>query len=594
MPTNPNKLSQFWQELKRRRVVHVITVYASASFVIIELANNLTEPLNLPDKLATIVVVVLAIGFPLAVILAWIYDLTPEGIEKTKAAEETEGDEITKVPNAWRIATYVSFVVIVGLLTLNIVGGPKQLRAGDIQSIVILPFDNFTGDDQLDYFVEGMHASLINDMGKVSGLRVICKTSASAYKDLGLTASEIAKELNVDAVVEGSVMCLGDSICSQFRLVNTTGEEKQIWNADYIEEKSQILNFYNRVTRRIADEVKIELTSREEQLFAETRTIDPEAYDAYLKGQYYWEKLDPESMKRAEEYFKIAIEREPEWAEPYARLSSVYSAFYPLPKSVTLPLKYKYLNKALELDPNSAEAHYINAITAVWTEFDWDKGEKEFLKSIELNPNNALCHLYYSHLLMILRRSEESVQQAKLGLELDPLKPLVLSLYGVVMLNEGDYQSAIQHFEKALSIDPNFGFAAGNLFQVQFDLLYRNGNYEKWIELWEKNRARGIWNEEGIAAVLNTFQEAGHIAAIEEMFKMNEKYGDSCYMSDGVKEERYLKLKDYDKVMDIREKQYEMRTLNAAYMAKNMYYSVLKDTPRYIELLKKMNLPHDD
>ncbi len=595
MATNSNKLSQFWHELKRRRVVHVITVYASASFVLIELINNLTEPLSLPPKLATIVVVVLAIGFPLAVILAWIYDLTPEGIEKTKAAEETEGDEITKVPNAWRIATYVSFVVIVGLLTLNIIGGSKQLHAGDIQSIVILPFDNFTGDDQLDYFVDGMHASLINDMGKVSGLRVICKTSASAYKDLGLTASEIAKELNVDAVVEGSVMCLGDSICSQFRLVNTSGEEKQIWNADYIEEKSQILNFYNRVTKRIADEVKIKLTSEEEQLFAETRTIDPQAYDAYLKGKYYWEKLDPESMKMAEEYFKIAIEREPEWAEPYARLASVYSVFYPLPKSVTLPLRYKYLNKALELDPNSAEAHYVNANTAVWVELDWAKGEKEFLKSITLNPNNALYRLYYSHLLMILRRSEESVQQAKLGLELDPLKPLALSLYGVVMSNEGDYQSAILHFEKALSIDPNFGFAAGNLSHQQLNLFYRNGDYERWIELWERKKARGIWNEEGIATVLNTFQEAGHIAAIEEMFKMNEKYGDSCYMGDVVKEERYLKLKDYDKVIDIFEKRYEMRTINAAYMATNMhYYNVLKDKPRYIELLEKMNLPHND
>jgi tetratricopeptide (TPR) repeat protein len=194
---------------------------------------------------------------------------------------------------------------------------------------------------------------------------------------------------------------------------------------------------------------------------------------------------------------------------------------------------------------------------------------------------------------MILRRSEESVQQAKLGLELDPLKPLALVLYGNVMVNEGDYQSAIQHFEKALSKDPNFGLAAGYLSQVQLDLFYRNGDYEKWIELWEKNRARGLWNEEGITTVLNTFHEEGHIAAIEEMFKMNEKYGDSCYMHDLVKEERYLKLKDYDKVMDILEKRYEMKTITAN-VALNKYYNVLKDTPRYIELLKKMNLPHDD
>ena len=135
MSSQPDRLTHFWHELKRRRVVHVITVYASASFVLIELVNNLTESLSLPPKLATIAVVVLAVGFPLAVILAWIYDLTPEGIEKTKSAKETDNNELTRVPNAWRIATYVSFVVIVGLLTLNIVGGPKQLRAGDIQSL---------------------------------------------------------------------------------------------------------------------------------------------------------------------------------------------------------------------------------------------------------------------------------------------------------------------------------------------------------------------------------------------------------------------------------------------------------------------------
>ena len=159
MPQKISKLSQFWQELKRRRVVHVVTVYASAAFVLIELVNNLTEPLNLPPRLSTIVVIVLAVGFPLAVILAWIYDLTPEGIEKTRAADEAEGPEKVRVPNAWRIATYVSFVVIVGLVTINIVGGSKTLHAGDIQSLVILPFDNFTGDDALENMVSGMPVS---------------------------------------------------------------------------------------------------------------------------------------------------------------------------------------------------------------------------------------------------------------------------------------------------------------------------------------------------------------------------------------------------------------------------------------------------
>ncbi len=263
MSQRRRNIPHFWQELKRRRVVHVITVYASASFVLIELVNNLTEPLNLPPRLSTIVVIILAVGFPLAVILAWIYDLTPEGIEKTKSVEETVGPEKTKVPNAWRIATYVSFVVIAGLLTFNIVGGPKGLRAGDIRSLVILPFDNFTGDDDLEYFVSGMHASLIGDMGQVGGLQVKVQDLLHLpSRDMEMTLPEIASELGVDAALETAVMCLGDTICIQLRLVSTTGDEKQLWVADYREEKSQVLNLYNRITKQIAEEVMVELTQR--------------------------------------------------------------------------------------------------------------------------------------------------------------------------------------------------------------------------------------------------------------------------------------------------------------------------------------------
>ncbi|HKK41914.1 MAG TPA: tetratricopeptide repeat protein, partial [Bacteroidales bacterium] len=363
------------------------------------------------------------------------------------------------------------------------------------------------------------------------------------------------------------------------------------------EEKSQIMNLYNRITKQIANEVKIELTTDEERLLAENREVDPDAYDAYLMGKFFWEKLDPESMHKSLEYFQLAIEKEPEWADPYAGLANSWSMFgtlfRTLPKSVTLPKTYEYLNKALELDPNSAEAHYVKALTAVWTEFDWKKGEKAFLKSLELNPNDALCHLYYAHLLMILRRSEEAVHQANLGLKLDPLKPLVLGLYGVVMRNEGDNQSAILNFEKALSIDPNFGFAAHNLFDIQMQSTYNNGEYEKWFELWEKKtRALGHWNDEGREAVLKVFHEKGILSAFEEMFKMNEKYGYSCYMSGAIKAERYIRLGKYDKALECLEKDFEMRDMSMTYISTDVYiFNKLKDNPGYIALLRKMNLP---
>ena len=178
MPGKPSNLEQFWQELKRRRVIHVITVYASAAFVIIELVGNLAEPLNLPSRLPTIVVIVLAIGFPLAIILSWLYDLTSEGVERTKPLNEIKDGERSTVPNAWKIATYVSFVVIIGLVVFNVMGRGNQIRPGDIQSLLILPPKNYTGDDQLDIFISGMHSALIIDIGRISEINVISKTTS--------------------------------------------------------------------------------------------------------------------------------------------------------------------------------------------------------------------------------------------------------------------------------------------------------------------------------------------------------------------------------------------------------------------------------
>jgi TolB-like protein len=420
MAGKPNKLSQFWSELKRRRVVYVVTVYASAAFVIIELVNNLTEPLNLPPDLATIAIILLAVGFPLAVILGWIYDLTPGGIEKTKPFEESGKETVKAVPNKWRITTYASFLVIAGLVVLNIVRGPGKLHAGDIQSIVILPFENYTGDEQMANMVAGMHSLLIGDMGRISGLRVIGKTSSRIYREVDMTAKDIARELNVDAVVEASVMCVGDSVCMQFSLVNTTGDEEQLWVGDYKEDKGQILNMYNRVTKKIAEEVLIELTDQEEQLLTKDRAADREALDAYIRSHRYWGDLSTEAMNKAEEYLTLAIEKDPDWAPLYSAKAILWGARLQMGQVENESGRqklYEYLNKANELDPNFIDFNFVNAVISVWTEWNWDKGEKEFLKALAVSPNHVMSRMYYAHLLMTLQRIDEALVQAKLALD---------------------------------------------------------------------------------------------------------------------------------------------------------------------------------
>jgi len=481
MPDHTDKLHRFWQELKRRRVIHVITVYASASFVLIELVNNLAEPLHLPSTLATILIIILAVGFPLTIILSWLYDLTGEGIEKTKPIDEVPEGQLTKVPNAWKIATYTSFVVIIGLLTLNITGNGTKLRAGDIQSLVILPFDNFTGDDGLEYFVSGMHSSLIGDIGKISGLRVISKTSSSTYKDMDMSVPQIAAELDVDAAVEASVMCLGeDSICIQFKLISAFPEEKQLWIADYKEEKSQILNLYNRVTKHIAEEVQVELTPSEERLLAEVLMVDKEAYDAFLRGRYYWDDLSPESLNKALEYLNLAIEKDPDFAPPYAGIAQVWVGLAQMgfaPPEIAGPKIYENINKALELDPDFADSHFINGIIAVWTEWNWEKGEKEFLHALAINPNDAMSRIYYAHLLMSLQRTDEAQSQGLRAAELDPLNPLLLGLYGVVLCDAGRWEEAYEACEKGLTLDPGNFFTTSVMEFVAYHLERYEASY---------------------------------------------------------------------------------------------------------------------
>ena len=590
MPQSSGGLSRFWRELKRRKVLRSLAIYAGTAFIILEAVTIIFPRWRFPEWTIDLVLWLLILGTFVNVIIAWFYDITPGGMQRTKALEDENFSEKPSSSKGWKAATYISLVVIIGLVALNILGGPKSLQAGDIQSMVILPFDNFTGDDQLDYFVEGMHASLIGDMGQVSGLKVKSRTSSNAFKDMDMTIPEIASELGVDAALETAVMCLGDTICVQFRLVSTTGDEEQLWVGDYREEKSQILNLYTRITKQIADEVLVELTSDEEVLLARSKTVDPDAYDAYLKAQYHWNQFSQEGVQLAWDYFQRAIDLDPDWADPYAGMAITWMTvgyFGMVPMSMATPKINFYLEDALKLDPNSAYAHYVKAVHTVWAEWDWEKGEREFIRSLEINPDNAHCRMYYAHFLFGQRRQDEAIVQANLGLELDPLEPVTLCLYGVVMLNVGDYHKAVEVLEKAFSINPDFGFVKSQLVRA-----YRwSGQYDDWIGLWKQITC---WDEEHKLAVENSLNEEGYVAAVETLLNINEKYGKpGCQMSDNTKIMWLIETRDYDQAYTYLEKVDEEGNLDLAYLASNFFgYEHFKSYPGYVALLKKYKLPY--
>lgn len=590
MPDKSDGLSRFWKELKRRKVLRSLAIYAGTAFIILEASTIIFPRWNFPDWSIDLVLWLLVLGAVINIFVAWVFDFTPQGIQKTKSMEDVEENEKQSGSKGWKAATYASLLVIVVLIVLNIVSGPKQLRAGDIQSLVILPFENYTGDDQLENMVAGMHSMLIGDMGRLSGLRVIGKTSSSLYKKAEMSAGDIASELNVDAVVEATVMCMGDSICMQFRLVSTTGEEEQLWVGEYREEKGQILNLYNRITKLIAEEVRIELTENEEKILARDRGADRDAIDAYIRSYSYWNDLSREAMDKAEGFLNQAREEDPEWAPIYAGLALVWAGRMQMgimkPDTCRM-LVSKNIERARELDADFADSHFINGIIFIWTDWEWEKGEKELLQALAINPNHAMARMYYAHLLLSLQRMDEAMIQGKLALELDPMNPLILALYSVVLKADNRHQEVLECLEKALAIDPDHSFARVQLKRA----LYNLGYYERNLEQQEASLAQNMGANK-VPDLVSIYRKDGRLPAYQEVARLWEILLEGYSYKPLFMSMHYHRIGEYEKNMDALEKAYEMHNPSMPYAAVGNRFEALHDSVRFLAILDSMHLPH--
>jgi len=514
-----NRLSRFWQELKRRRVLHVITVYATASFAIIEVIGNLSEPLNLPTRLSTILIIVLAVGFPPAIILSWLYDLTSGTFERTKPLDETEEEvKPVSVPNAWKIATYVSFVVIVGLVVLNITSRANFIKRGPIDSLIILPLHNLTGDTTLNIYIEGLHSMLITRMKETTGLNVLSKVTSDLYKNTDKTIEQITKENNVDAAMEFDVLCFGETICFEPRLIRGGNKERQVWNDDYSEPKGNLLNVWNKIISQIADKVKLYLTPEEKVKLAVSRIINPEAIDAiaYVEGLNTYLNFSYDTLIKAMDLLNHAIELEPDWAELYDKRGVVWYWYwlfgYESPDS-TYPKVHENINKAIELDPDNAGAHLLIAELAYNQEWNWEKAEKEY------KIFDSIAHidtdLRYTGLLRILQRPEEAKKLVDRAYKRDPKSPFVKGYYALSLCYERDYKSAMSILEDLLATDPDNFQSHMMIEQAAFGY----GNLNRMFEATKHIFTRYQFDEEAIAEIEKIYDKRGFNAAYEEIIR---------------------------------------------------------------------------
>jgi TolB-like protein len=493
------------------------------------------------------------------------------------------------IPGLKIALAFIGFVIIIGLVVLNIVRRGNIIKPGMIQSLLILPFDNYTGDEKLDYFVSGMHSSLITDVGKIGSLRVISKTTSDIYKNAHKSLPQIASELNADAVVESQVMCLGDSICLQVRVIRADRKEKQLWVGDYKEDKRKILSLYNEVTRQIADEVMIKLSSEEERLLSKSRSVDREAYDAYLSSKFYWDDLSRESLRKALNFLNNAVEKDPGWAPLYSGLAKVWLGIQQNgfePPSVTSKEIYQNLNKALELDPDLSDSHYLSGMMAYLIEWNWEKGEKELLKALAINPNDVYSRIYYAQLLSILQKPDEALKQGQLAIKLDPSNPVIQSTYSALLSSLGDCKAAQIYAGEVIAVEPksylgNYALECAAFQCKDYETTLKAVKYSLPFRI-EENRFEEI---------KRIFHDQGFAAAFKEITQQMEVFASNNPVSPIDMATKYIYADQPDKAMDWLERGYELRDPNMPYIATHCYnLDPLFSNPRFIEIVRKMNL----
>ena len=347
-----------------------------------------------------------------------------------------------------------------------------------IRSLAVLPLENLSGDASQNYFADGITDELITDLAQISALRVISRTSVMVYKGARKPLPQIARELNVDAVVEGTVLRSGDQVRITAQLIEAS-TDKHLWSQSYEGQLRDTLALQDRVAKAIADQIRINLTPQEQAALKSVRVVNPEAYESYLKGRYFWNKRTADSLKVALAYFDQAIEEDPKYAQAYSGLADTYALLgdwqyaVMVPKEA-LPKAKAAALKALELDGTLGEAH--NSLAFLLDGFDWDldSGGREFRRAIELNPGYATAHHWYAWHLSLLGQYDEAIAEMRKAESLDPLSLIINSDVAELLVLAHSYDESIRQSRKTIEMDPNFALAHNQLAQAYLEKhMYR-------------------------------------------------------------------------------------------------------------------------
>ena len=477
----------FFAELKRRNVYKVAVAYAVVGWLLIQVATQVFPFFEIPNWAVRLVVLVILIGFPVALVIAWAFEITPEGLKRT---ESGEAQPQPRRGGTWIYVVLVGAAVSLGLFFISrFMTRDKQSVAptASTKSIAVLPFDNLSRDPDNAFFAEGVQDEILTRLAKVADLKVIARTSTQRFKSAPVDLPEIAKQLGVANVLEGSVQKSGDQVRVNVQLINAL-TNAHLWAEIYDRKLSDIFAVQSDIAKTVADTLQAKLTGSEKQLMAAQSTTDTAAYELYHKGRSLWEKRTGDNIPKAIAFYEQAIARDPNYALAYAGLSTAYilSPFYAgADRRDTYPKAKEAALKALRLDPNLAEAHAALG-RVLSSEIDLAGAMREYKRAIELKPNDAWAHHWLGNTLAALGQFEEAIAEGRRAVELDPLSIVINADLGQSFCYAHRYEESVRQLRKTLEIDPTSFYAHNSLgfvLQAKGDLPGAIVEYEKAKQL---------------------------------------------------------------------------------------------------------------
>ena len=478
----------FFVELKRRNVVRVAVAYGIVGWLVVEIASVLFPTFEAPPWVMKVFATVVILGFVVAVVLSWAYEITADGIKLTKAVDKAHSITATT-------GRKLDFVII-GLMALALAyfvsthdWEGKDETEDEItvvstqKSIAVLPFVNMSDDAENEYFSDGISEELLNVLIKVEGLKVASRTSSFAYKDKDVSIPEIADDLKVDHVLEGSVRKAGNKVRITAQLIDVKSD-RHLWSETYDRELEDIFAIQDEISHQIVEALKVALGAGESEAIAHAAqpTSKPEAYELFLQGRYFWQRRGEDNIRRAIDLFTQATELDPDFARAWSSLAAAYitlPVYSTVPENDAWPNAGSAAQQALELDDGLAEAYAVLGDLARG-ETEWVEAENYYQKAIASEPKDATSHLWYGEHLSEVGRVEDALQEFLIAYELDPLHPGTNSNLGSLYLFLGDVDNAAKHGQTALDLHQTFGLS------VLGDIALRQGRYDEAIVFFEQ------------------------------------------------------------------------------------------------------------